>query len=151
MIVLAITLVSFVIFSQFDLLEMIVEISSKHEAYEIDELVSSCIIFSICMVAFSFRRWREERQLNQMLVAKNEELQQAFRKIKVLEGVLPICSYCKKIKDDEGDWLQIEQYIDHHSEAEFSHGVCPTCTAIPKQELKEILNNPKKHAFYMKQ
>ncbi len=55
---------------------------------------------------------------------KNE---QALREIKTLRGFLPICASCKKIKDDHGYWKQIESYIKEHSEAEFSHGICPDC------------------------
>ena len=46
-------------------------------------------------------------------------------KIKTLSGFLPICESCKKIRDDKGYWTQIESYIKDHSEAEFSHGICP--------------------------
>jgi hypothetical protein len=53
----------------------------------------------------------------------------ALSKIKMLSGMLPICSYCKKIRDDQGYWSQIESYISHHSEAEFTHGMCPDCAA----------------------
>jgi hypothetical protein len=45
----------------------------------------------------------------------------------MLSGMLPICSYCKKIRDDQGYWSQIESYISRHSEAEFTHGMCPDC------------------------
>ncbi len=55
------------------------------------------------------------------------ELQSALEKVKVLSGFLPICSSCKKIRDDKGYWNQIEQYISKHSDAEFSHGICPEC------------------------
>ncbi len=55
------------------------------------------------------------------------DLQKALQKIKQLSGLLPICSHCKKIRDDGGYWNQIETYIDRHSEAEFSHGICPEC------------------------
>lgn len=55
------------------------------------------------------------------------ELQQAMKKVKTLNGMLPICSSCKKIRDDKGYWNQIESYIRDHSEAEFSHGICPEC------------------------
>ena len=55
------------------------------------------------------------------------ELQQALEQIKTLEGFLPICCYCKDIRDDRGFWHQIEHYIHKHSEAEFSHGICPKC------------------------
>ena len=53
----------------------------------------------------------------------------AEAKIKLLSGFLPICSSCKKIRDDRGNWHQLESYIRDHSEAEFSHGICPDCTA----------------------
>ena len=56
-----------------------------------------------------------------------EELKQALHKVKQLRGLLPICSSCKKIRDDKGYWKQIESYIQEHSEAEFSHGICPEC------------------------
>jgi len=56
-----------------------------------------------------------------------QELQDAAARIKVLSGLLPICAYCKKIRDDQGYWKQLEAYITHHSEASFSHGICPAC------------------------
>ena len=56
-----------------------------------------------------------------------DELQKALNEIKTLRGILPICSYCKKIRDDKGYWNQIEKYISDHSEAGFSHGICPEC------------------------
>ena len=55
------------------------------------------------------------------------ELQEALSKVKQLSGLLPICASCKKIRDDQGYWNQIEEYIRHHSEADFSHGLCPPC------------------------
>lgn len=55
------------------------------------------------------------------------ELQEAISKIKILSGLLPICASCKKIRNDQGYWEQIEIYIREHSEAEFSHGFCPEC------------------------
>jgi PAS domain S-box-containing protein len=56
-----------------------------------------------------------------------KKLQDALDQIKVLSGILPICSSCKKIRDDKGHWDQIEAYIKEHSEADFSHGICPDC------------------------
>jgi len=56
-----------------------------------------------------------------------EELQSALSKIKILSGFIPICSHCKKIRDDKGFYHQIEKYISEHSEAIFSHGICPEC------------------------
>ncbi|MDH3355779.1 MAG: response regulator [Chromatiales bacterium] len=56
-----------------------------------------------------------------------DELQEAMGKVKLLSGLLPICASCKKIRNDKGYWTQIELYIKEHSEAEFSHGICPVC------------------------
>ena len=57
----------------------------------------------------------------------HEERERALLEVKMLRGFLPICASCKKIRDDEGYWNQIESYIKEHSEAEFSHGICPEC------------------------
>jgi PAS domain S-box-containing protein len=55
------------------------------------------------------------------------ELRRKQKEVKILRGLLPICASCKQIRDDEGYWHQIESYIRNHSEAEFSHGICPKC------------------------
>lgn len=56
-----------------------------------------------------------------------QELQDALHHVRTLSGLLPICAHCKKIRDDHGYWTQIETYIREHSEAEFTHGMCPDC------------------------
>ena len=66
-----------------------------------------------------------------------EELQDALAEVKTLSGLLPICSSCKKIRDDKGYWNQIEAYIRDHSEAEFSHSICPECAKKLYPELYE--------------
>ena len=58
---------------------------------------------------------------------KNKELINAISEIKRLRGIIPICASCKKIRDDSGFWHQVEVYVRDHSEAIFSHGVCPDC------------------------
>jgi hypothetical protein len=55
------------------------------------------------------------------------ELTQALTQVKQLSGIIPICMSCKKIRDDEGYWEQVEVYVQNHSEADFSHGICPEC------------------------
>jgi AmiR/NasT family two-component response regulator len=69
----------------------------------------------------------ELRRLNAELEARNQELEAALAKVKTLRGLLPICAGCKKIRDDRGYWQQVEDYVRDHSEAEFSHGLCPDC------------------------
>jgi CheY-like chemotaxis protein len=56
-----------------------------------------------------------------------KELQEALAKIKTLSGLIPICAWCKKIRDDKGYWQAVEKYISEHSQAEFTHGMCPDC------------------------
>lgn len=70
------------------------------------------------------------------LAAKIEQLQEALAKVRMLEGVLPICSYCKKIRTDEESWQQLELYISEHSEALFSHGICPSCFKDVKKDMQ---------------
>lgn len=68
---------------------------------------------------------RKERE--QELRRSNDELQRALSEVKVLKGLVPICASCKKIRNDQGFWQQLEEYIQQHSEAEFSHGLCSPC------------------------
>lgn len=65
--------------------------------------------------------------LEERVAERTAELQQAIDSVKVLRGLLPICSSCKKIRDDQGYWTQLETYIHQHSEADFTHGLCPDC------------------------
>ena len=67
------------------------------------------------------------KKLENELKIKTEELASALQAVKQLGGLLPICSHCKKIKDDKGYWNQIEAYIRSHSDAEFSHSICQEC------------------------
>lgn len=67
------------------------------------------------------------RELYEKLAKRTGELEKALAEINTLKGLLPICSACKKIRDDQGSWEQIEVYIKHRSEVEFSHSICPEC------------------------
>ena len=76
---------------------------------------------------------QNSRNLDERIIAEKqrekviEELKIALSEVKKLSGLLPICSHCKKIRDDEGYWNQIEAYITKHSDAKFSHGICQDC------------------------
>lgn len=73
----------------------------------------------------------------------NRELEKALDDIKILQGILPICAHCKKIRDEEGVWNQLEDYIYAHSEAQFSHGICPECMDTYYSEYKNKNGNKK--------
>jgi CheY-like chemotaxis protein len=66
-------------------------------------------------------------QLQQALTERVEQLREALLSVKQLGGLLPICSYCKKIRDDQNYWQQVESYVGEHSDARFSHSICPDC------------------------
>ncbi len=61
------------------------------------------------------------------LEQKNSELRKANAEVRTLQGILPICSNCKKVRDDQGYWYQVDAYIEGHSDAKFSHSMCPEC------------------------
>lgn len=73
------------------------------------------------------------QELQEVLSLRVRELEDALRKVHTLQGLLPICSYCKKIRDDQNYWTDVESYIAEYSDAEFSHGVCPDCFATHLQ------------------
>jgi hypothetical protein len=89
------------------------------ETYERDR---TCLSLGCLTIVTKEMEAEEERE---RLVL---ELQEALSKIKILSGLLPICASCKKIRDDKGYWNQIESYIKHHSEADFTHSICPECS-----------------------
>lgn len=66
-------------------------------------------------------------ELQQSLARRVRELEEALAQVKQLKGLLPICGYCKRIRDDHDYWEQVEHYIARHTEVNFSHGVCPEC------------------------
>ena len=69
-------------------------------------------------------------RLQQSLKKKNQELQEALCSVKTLSGLLPICSYCSKIRNASGDWEQVEVFIRNRTDANFSHGICPECSKV---------------------
>ena len=72
--------------------------------------------------------------LQRALSARVEELQLALANVRRLRGLLPICAYCKRIRDDQDYWMQIEQYLGERSEAQFSHSICPECMSVHHAE-----------------
>lgn len=78
-------------------------------------------------------------RLQTELAARVKELELALSKVKMLQGLLPICCYCKKIRDDQNYWRQVEGYVAEHSEAQFTHAICPSCREkIIEPELERL-------------
>jgi len=84
-------------------------------------------------------------RLQQILADRVRELAEALTRVKRLQGLLPICSYCKKIRNDRNYWEKVETYISEHSEAQFSHGICPDCfERVVKPEVHKMEDSREK-------
>ena len=141
-----VSLLVFLLSIRIDLFEKIVYFSYQYENYEIDEVITLFLILFFGFLVFSFRRWRElDREVLAHIASEKQKdevidnLEKAMDEIKQLKGLLPICSNCKKIRDDDGYWQILENYISEHSLATFSHSICPDCLEKLYPELaKEI-------------
>jgi len=98
------------------------------------------LVYLLTLIKTHFRQIHqyndELRQMNLVLDQTNQQLEDSLKKVKKLSGLLPICAYCKKIRDDTGYWNQLEAYLLEHSEAKFSHGICEDCMKKYHQELE---------------
>jgi CheY-like chemotaxis protein len=82
-------------------------------------------------------------QLQSELADRVRQLESALDNVKLLHGLLPICCYCKKVRNDSNYWQQVETYIMEHSAAQFSHGICPDCyESVVKPELEALKRKP---------
>ena len=107
-------------------------VGNKEEPYnEIDAIQINLFMNSMWRI---LKQKRNEEEREKLI----RELREALAHVKTLSGMLPICAYCKKIRDDKGYWNQIESYIRDHSEAEFSHGMCPECAEKAMKEIEEF-------------
>jgi len=127
LVILVLALLVYLFSSKYDLLESLVRFSGQHEDWEIDELITVAIFLAFALLFLSIRRWLELKKAGARLHIQNRNLEKALSEIKSLRGILPICAGCKRIRDDAGYWQQVEQYVQEHSEAEFSHSICPDC------------------------
>jgi hypothetical protein len=99
--------------SIFHVFERFAAFHQKYGVGPIDDFIIAFAVLTLAFAVFSLRRWRE--------------LQKALANIVTLQGMLPICASCHKVRDDEGYWNRLEFYIETHSEAELFHTICPSC------------------------
>jgi hypothetical protein len=97
----------------FHIFERFAEFHQKHGVGPIDDLIIALAVLALALAFFSLRRWRE--------------LRKALANIATLQGLIPICASCNKVRDDAGYWNRVEFYIETHSEAELFHTICPMC------------------------
>ena len=105
--------VLFALASIFHVFERFADFHQKHGVGPIDDFVIAFAALTIAFAIFSLRRWRE--------------LQKALANVRTLQGLIPICASCRRIRDDIGYWNHLEFYLETHSEAELIHTICPKC------------------------
>ncbi|MEM1177846.1 MAG: hypothetical protein AAGM22_05850 [Acidobacteriota bacterium] len=95
-----------------------------------------CVTFTV-VTLFSFGLESSRRRNVEVLLDRRNSLVEAAERVKTLRGLLPMCPTCKKIRDDEGFWLQVEEFVSSRAAVQFSHGLCPDCALQFLDELEE--------------
>lgn len=110
-------------------------ITNTDEALNVTIFIYTLLsLLGITGIIFIIKKHKDESSI---LISTNNELTAALAEIKTLQGIIPICSYCHNIRDDKGAWDKVDAYISKHSEAEFSHGICPDCFKKARDEIKK--------------
>jgi hypothetical protein len=95
--------------------------------YILDNAMIILILLLVAALVFTFRRIVELNKIVNEAKSYSSDLHQALSEVKYLQGILSICQHCKSIRSDEGDWERLETYVMKHTDAKFSHGICPGC------------------------
>ncbi|HOV89957.1 MAG TPA: ABC transporter substrate binding protein [Syntrophorhabdaceae bacterium] len=112
----------------FDVTDKLKAQTLKAERDRMIKYIFAGIIFAaLFFIALMIFYYKKRMSYVKQLLEKNKMLEEAQGKIKTLSGIIPICMHCKKIRDDQGYWDQLEKFITEHSEAVFSHSLCPDC------------------------
>lgn len=111
---------------------------------EYQALIEKILGYLLGFIFISIGIWLWIPGMVELQNKRKEELEKATQEIKILSGLLPICSSCKRIRDEKGDWKQIESYIRDNSEAEFSHSLCSVCAEKMYPKIFKKRNNDDK-------
>ena len=116
--------------------------ADRHEPYDPFLLLPVAVGLAVLTLAYLIvtrRRLGREVAIRQ---EREDDLTQALLKIEVLSGLLAMCAACKRIRDDEGRWEPVEQYLERHGEISVSHGICPACTNRLYPDYADALSEP---------
>jgi hypothetical protein len=116
----------------------------RHEATLSTLAVIGLVALSILLAWLARSAWRRQLASQRERERLIEELTQALAAVKSLQGMLPICGHCKKIRDDQGYWNNLESYISRHTDATFTHGLCPDCAEVFRNEMR-VRRTPKEN------
>lgn len=129
-IVIALAIAVYLFSASYDLLEEFVEFSREHEDWELDELLIVGFFFLLYLIFLALRKQYALKKANQRLLQTNQELRQAMAEVHELRRIIPICARCKKVRDDDGYWQMVDDYLRRRTNLKFTHGICPECFAI---------------------
>ncbi len=128
-VILGVAAVLYILSATFRVFNTVVIWLYEHQAYQTESLIMVLVFLLLAGVTFT---WRRRNELLAEIAERErieEERSRLVHQVKTLSGLLPICSWCKRIRDDRGYWNELEAYISSHSDAEFTHGICPDCLA----------------------
>ncbi len=130
--------------------ELVISYKSKvHNFLDIGASIIICLVINGISIHIIYKKYDIERELNKKMLNKaindKELIENSIKEIQILQGLLPICSHCKKIRDEQGEWRQLERFIQENSEAEFSHSLCPECAQTIYPEFIDKMNFWKKN------
>lgn len=105
------------------------------------------VLFIVCIIGYGLESSRDTysrllKEKNESLMHEKELLERAMAEIKTLSGFIPICCHCKKVRNDEGYWQQVEIYMRERTNADFSHGICPECAERLYPEYQDAMKKP---------
>lgn len=113
----------------YDILERLAAFTHAHEDYELDELISLAVFCAFLLLVYSARRTRDLLNYSRELKEANRRLSQTLEEIDRLRRLLPVCAGCKKVRNDEGYWQEVDAYLTRYHLARITHGLCPDCMA----------------------
>jgi hypothetical protein len=133
-IVFFLAITAYFVFLKIDLVDFIVSYVDHVRAWEFDALAAAMLLMLVGSFVFILRRRSELiTEIDQRTKLQDEQavlinkLEEALTSVRTLRGLLPMCGWCKKIRDDKGYWEHVEQYLQLHTNATFTHGICPDC------------------------
>lgn len=126
-----VSLLLFVVLVRLEAFERFANWSRAHEAWQLDDALVAAALLAFAVAFYALRRWQDLKR--EVLLRQTAEAAQAR-----LQGLLPICAGCKKIRDAAGSWVAVEAYVSARTEAAFTHGICPEC----RQRLYPGLDTP---------
>jgi hypothetical protein len=133
-IIIVLALLIFGVSAWFDVFNSIIGWIYRHDTWQLDELFTVALFLVVACALYGYRRYRELReQIHRRKEAEAEKarlvprLENALADVSTLKKLLPICSHCMKIRDQQGDWIQVDAYMELHYQTRLDGGLCPEC------------------------